>query len=806
MSATDSEYSDAYEKISDITGILYTKQQAFIKKYHEKSISSDFNEKMLLILTITLFLLVMILGYVITLRHRRLQTATLKSKSEIKFRETQLSNIITTIDDCVVSMDERDIITYVNDSLFDMFGYTEAEVVGSNIKMLMPPNISKNHDSYLDKYEKTGNKKMIGKNRVELAIRKNGEIFPIRLRVTEVMVNGVKQFTGVIHDLSETYRTSNYNDMIVGFQKLIIERSNIANYYFDALKYSSKLLASSSFMFVKTSKGIDVYTLDKSTDIDSAREHKSNKRTLSMDEFKELQLCDFLADDNAGMINSIKYASGVSKATGLQNIIRIKALHILGSNDSVMACIGVVNKDVAYTDQNRSDLDAIVNIISSTLQSDASNKRIKHLAERDSLTGLYNRDYLNNYLRDSINNKDNLLALVLVDCDKFKKTNDFYGHDIGDKLLRELARVLNSSVSNNDAVFRVGGDEFVLVLNNLSDKDDACKIVERIYKNLSLPILLGTVSMKINVSMGVSIRDFNQGIEKIFKQADLAMFESKKISNTFTLFSQEIYEKYTADKNLERFIEKCFKENLFYFNYQPQICTTSEKLYGIESLIRCDFTDNLKSCNIGVMVEKIYALGQADKLNKYVTTQVLEEISKMEYLPKSVSINISPVVHDFTCHIKEIIDIVSSYALDTSIEIEFTEAAFSESLSEDQLDFMRKLFNEANILLAIDDFGVEHSSMSRLIDYSIDTLKIDKSLVDYLDESFANADKSRRALAVISSMVSIAKQLDISVVAEGVETENQCKLIKDIGCDLIQGYYFYKPMSLAEIYKIPFVK
>ena len=471
-----------------------------------------------------------------------------------------------------------------------------------------------------------------------------------------------------------------------------------------------------------------------------------------------------------------------------------------------MASVGVVNKDVAYTDKNRDDLKSIVNMLSSILILDSSHKRIKHLAERDSLTGLYNRDYLNMYLRKNINTKDNRLAMVLVDYDSFKTINDFYGHDVGDKLLRELARVLRASVSNNDAVFRVGGDEFVLVLNKLSDKNDVCKIIEKIYDSLSSPVLIGTISLKINVSIGVALRDHQQGIEKIVKQADLAMFEAKKTSNTHVFFSQEIYDKYIADKNLENFIEKCFKENLFYFNYQPQICATSEKLYGIESLIRCDFPDNLKSCNIGVMVDKIYALGQADRLNKYVTTHVLEDVSKMEHLPKSVSINISPVVHNFTCHIKEIVGIVSSYTLDTAIEIEFTEAAFSESLTEEQLDFMRRLFNEVNILLAIDDFGVEYSSMSRLIDYSIDTLKIDKSLVDYLDESFVNADKSDRALAVLSSMVSIAKKLDIIVVAEGVETEAQFKLIKDIGCDLIQGYYFYKPMPLSEISKIPFEK
>ena len=238
MSMTDSNYSDVYEKISDISDVLYAKQQGLIQKYHEKSISSDFKEKMLLTLIAVLFLLMMILGYVVTLRHRRLHATTLKAKVEVKFRETKLKNIIETVDDAVITMDSNAIVTYVNEPLLVMFGYTADEVVGFNIKMLMPSNMSANHDSYMYKYEKNGKQKIINKSRVEFAQRKDGEIFPIRLRVTEVLINSEKQFTGVIHDLSESYRNSNYNDMVAGFQKLLIDGSELDKYYVEVLKYS----------------------------------------------------------------------------------------------------------------------------------------------------------------------------------------------------------------------------------------------------------------------------------------------------------------------------------------------------------------------------------------------------------------------------------------------------------------------------------------------------------------------------------------------------------------------------------------
>ena len=288
------------------------------------------------------------------------------------------------------------------------------------------------------------------------------------------------------------------------------------------------------------------------------------------------------------------------------------------------------------------------------------------------------------------------------------------------------------------------------------------------------------------------------------RHADLALYEAKKTKNNFAFYTKQLKQSLMNKLQVQQAIKKAFNNNEFYCLYQPQVDIESKQVVGVEALVRWDsmtsekFFKNAPSKFVPAMSE----LGFSQKLNQYIVKRVLADCEELKDItrPLKIGINLSLNIDSFEAHVKSLLKIISAEKLNPFIkfEFEFTEENFM-SLShenEKQIENITKLFKKENVSLAIDDFGMKYSSMSRFISYPFSTVKLDKSFVDKLS--------SKVVVAIIRSISSLANDLDIDFIAEGVEDEKQVKKLQSLAVNTIQGNFYHKPLTIQDLASLVF--
>jgi diguanylate cyclase (GGDEF)-like protein len=426
-------------------------------------------------------------------------------------------------------------------------------------------------------------------------------------------------------------------------------------------------------------------------------------------------------------------------------------------------------------------------------------EEIEFLAYHDPLTSLPNRMYLKNYLATysklAKRNKEKF-AILYLDLDNFKMINDTLGHESGDRLLIEISRRVKSVLRQSDLVARIGGDEFIIVLYNIKSKEDVKKVVEKIQNVLNKEFNIKNSSFKVTFSIGIAVfPDDSESIEELFQYADIAMYESKKRGkNSFTFINEELKKEiknyYEIVNDLERALEK---EDELILYFQPKIDIINKKVIGCEGLIR--WLHPKKG-----LLTPFYFISYAEKsgliakIDRYVVKKAFETLERWGKNPilkdLKLAINISANEFkraDFVDNLKNMLKI---YDIDVSkLELEITE-----TLSVQNFSYTIKVLEEVKSLgirIALDDFGTGYSSLNYLKELPFDTLKIDQTFVRDLD-------KQPDDVLITKMIIEISKILKKENVAEGVENKKLLKIVKDLGCQCVQGYYFSKPISEDE--------
>lgn len=423
-----------------------------------------------------------------------------------------------------------------------------------------------------------------------------------------------------------------------------------------------------------------------------------------------------------------------------------------------------------------------------------SDETITSLAYYDTLTGLPNRKNLLISINHLLENEKENLAFFFIDLDKFKAINDTLGHEAGDIVLTEVAERLKKNIRSTDIASRVGGDEFVIILTDLkSSPSSVIEIAEKLVKVLSDVFIYNDELLYIGASVGISLfPEHGTDIDTLMKNADLAMYEVKNNGG----FGCALYNTIMNDNNIhkletENHLKNALFKNEFITYYQPIIDLKSMEIISAESLIRWKRENRIiQPIEFIPIAKRIGAMVEIDNwmlCNACAQCKKWQEVGITNF---SISVNTSYKQLIQFNFVELVMSILHNHLLNPKyLNLEITEDEAMEDI-----DLVLKVLLELKsqgVKISMDDFGKGYSSLNYLSKLPIDTLKIDRSLI-------INLDKNSKNVAIIKSIIAVAKSLNIKVLAEGIETESEFTKLKELGCDYIQGYLIGKPMPTSD--------
>ena len=511
--------------------------------------------------------------------------------------------------------------------------------------------------------------------------------------------------------------------------------------------------------------------------------------------------------------------------TRIQNMIEVRLLHRDAKRHSLVleqtvqklreTELGLRTSEVALTQEKRT-LDSYVlqlqqaneNLVVASLNAfsmaeeiDTAKARMAHLAQHDALTDLPNRILLNDRLVQALalaQRQRKHVAVMFLDLDRFKNINDSLGHAVGDRLLQSVARRLTATVRNSDTVCRQGGDEFVILLADVDQAEDAASSAQKILTALAASHRIDHFELHVTVSIGISIYpDDGQDAETLIKNADTAMYQAKESGrNHYQLFAQNMNAQAVERHSIESGLRDALERQEFVLHFQPKINLVSGAISGIEALIRWQHPKRgliLPEQFVGIAEE----CGLIVPIGEWVLREACTQAQSWQsagLAPVTVAINISTVQFRQKTFIETLANILLETGLAADcLELELTESVLMQD-AEATISVL-KILKSMGVRLAIDDFGTGYSSLSYLKRFPIDTLKIDQSFMQDITHVSANSDDA----AIVSAVVGMGKSLNQCVVAEGIETREQMAFLQARGCGEGQGFYFSEPVTADEV-------
>ena len=447
-----------------------------------------------------------------------------------------------------------------------------------------------------------------------------------------------------------------------------------------------------------------------------------------------------------------------------------------------------------------------------TLQDIAAQKQteegIKFLAYHDTLTGLPNRTSFYMRLEDELIQSQGRAgrnrrvvrdkwALLFLDLDKFKDINDTLGHDVGDELLKLVATRLRQRLRKSDYVFRLGGDEFTVLLNNLTRDTDVAKVAKKLQDEIAKPYHIKNHELHISVSIGISLYpDDGEDVETLVKNADMAMYAAKEERQGYRFFTEEMHRKTLERIMLESNLRNALHENQFILHYQPLV-DDRNRIIGMEALLRWQHPE-LGLLSPDRFLPLAEESGTIIPIGKWVLHTACEQARKWrkdkKYKQLYVAVNLSARQFKDPDLVETIEQVLKSTGLPSDcLKLDVTERGILQN--PEQAITKMKILRAKGIHFSIDDFGMGYSPLSYLKRFPIDTLKIDRSFVR---DATTNTDDQK----IIKTIISMAQTLNMNTVAEGVENKEQLDFLARQGCHMMQGYYFGRPMPANQFERL----
>lgn len=443
-------------------------------------------------------------------------------------------------------------------------------------------------------------------------------------------------------------------------------------------------------------------------------------------------------------------------------------------------------------------LKTLSNLLANGLIKIKSEKEIEHMAYYDHLTGLPNRTLFSDRLTQAIHlakRNEKCIGVIFIDLDSFKMVNDTMGHSAGDTVLREVSRGLVQRLRKTDTVSRFGGDEFLILVNNLADNEDIIKVVENILEMFELPLNINGQDFYITGSAGVAVYPFDgEDAETLTKNADIAMYMAKsRGKNQYACCTVDMKEEVKQNIKLSNHLYGVQERDELILYYQPQVKLTTGQIIGLEALLRWNHPE-MGMIPPNTFIPLAEMNGTINGIGEWVLRTAVRQNKLWQdkgYPHLRMAVNLSVIQFNNPRLVNTVERILQETGLSPKhLELEITESVATKGAANivDTLNQLKQL----GVSISIDDFGTEYSSLNRLKELPIDRIKIDMQFVQGLEGN-------EKDQAITKVIINLAKGLGLEVLAEGVETAPQLEFLNQKMCDEVQGYYYYKPMPAEEI-------
>ena len=700
---------------------------------------------------------------------RRLSSQALSS-------EKHLRSVIDNTVDGIVTVNQAGTVLSVNPAISRIFGHATQDMVGQPLSRLIPGIRSHGLDQPMEDFLLTQQVSFDGVGHRVEGKHQSGRALPLDLAISHMDVDGEKQYVGILRDLSSEYQAE---QSIQEAQRQLNEVDEMRRVIVHNAPYAIFVLnrhgiiqtvnpAGEALLGYRSNELIGKSTAERFFDPDEVGERARMLGLRLNRPVENMQVLSHLAQESPGL-------------PGEWTLVRSDGRHLTA--------------EVTVTIL-RNEMDEMTGYLA--MASDVTSRRdaesqLQHLALHDSLTGLPNRNMLQEQLKASLGLAErdgNSLALMFLDLDRFKKINDTLGHHIGDSVLIEVARRLRSEMRTSDIVARLGGDEFVVMLPRIALAEDGAVVAQKLLDLFVEPLRVGPHELRITPSIGLVIYP-THGTDAItlMRHADLAMYQAKSHGRNRVQMYTEHMESPTLDSlRLENDLYKAQERDELRLHFQPQFDCMTGRITGAEALIRWEHGGKLVPP--GDFIPLAEETGLIVPMGEWVLRRACEKAQgwrERSDWPMRVAVNLSAIQLDQP----DIVDVVDRVLKETglpptALELEITESVVvRESLrAAAVLTQLRNL----GVSVAIDDFGVGYSSFSYLRELPVDRLKMDRSFL-------SNVPSSPGDSRLAAAMIAMAHRLEVGIVAEGVETEAQNAFLKAHGCDECQGYFLARPMA-----------
>lgn len=422
--------------------------------------------------------------------------------------------------------------------------------------------------------------------------------------------------------------------------------------------------------------------------------------------------------------------------------------------------------------------------------------KLMRIALRDSLTGLPNRRMILGKLAHKLKDASRSFALLFLDFNRFKLVNDSLGHSVGDQLLKAIAERLQAQMSPDDLLGRLGGDEFLLLIDGVETEEGAVQQAQQIQQALRAPFFVMQSEVFLSASIGIVLSQNYQRPEEMLRDADIAMYRAKsRESGEYRIFEPNMLVQAKGQLRLETDLRRAIERQEFVLCFQPIVCLSTREVIGFESLVRWQHPDR-GWISPGRFIPIAEETGLIIPIGEWVLTEACRQMQHWQQRyphaqPLTVGVNFSAkqfAQPDLLHHIDRILDQTGLEA--RYLKLEITESAVMEN--PEQAEAILQQLRARHIQISIDDFGTGYSSLKYLHRFSADTLKIDRSFVMGLGTQSEN-------LHIVRAVITLAQTLGMDVIAEGIETEAQLQQLRALGCPHGQGYLFAKPLDLTSV-------
>ncbi|MDH3354148.1 MAG: EAL domain-containing protein [Chromatiales bacterium] len=713
-------------------------------------------------------------------------------------------SIVSSSLDAIITIDRHGYVTGWNEQATTIFGWHEDEIIGQLLsKTIIPERYQHAHDHGVARATNNTDINPLNRRMEVVGQNKAKEELHLELSIVQISIEDEIAFSAFIRDISEQKLTQEKIKQDYISQQLI---ASVLEISLKPISFEQRLdqilqqILAVPWLALQSRGSVFIVGDDKES-LDMVTQYgMSEEAVLSCESIKFGDcLCGQVAHSKEVIFKDCIDHDHHKKFTSMEEHGHY-CLPILSGDD----LIGVLNLYLNYGHQRSAEeialLSSVSHTIGSMIQRNKAEESLLHNAFHDPLTGLPNRNLFMEQLKHNISrlsrNPKSLFAVLFLDLDRFKFINDSLGHSVGDQLLIDVSKRLKKCSRPEDTVARLGGDEFTILLEDVSSELEVSQIANRIHKILRKPFELDEREVFSSCSIGVAFGNLNYSIpEEIIRDADTAMYRAKTMSGAQTVYFDEqmhteSLRRLTIDTNLRR----AFENHELRVYYQPIVSADSAKILGFEALARWPLND-------GSMISPVEFIpiaeetGLINELGLWILYEACRQLLEWkknfpQYKHLYVSVNVSGkqlLQDDLFDTVETILNGLEFNSED--IRLEITESNLMANTSDNSALLNR--FKERGYRFYIDDFGTGYSSLNYLHSFPFDSLKIDRSFVN-------NLEHGNEHVNMIETIIAIAHNFNMDVIAEGIETEHQHQQLRNLGCERLQGFLFSKPLPANE--------